>query len=276
MPTLTQLRPEYRRLLDAMHHTRRSQSEAAADKIFRNSARYIQSAAGTPVPWPFIGVLDLRESDCDPRAALGQGDPWNQRSTHVPKGKGPFGSYVEAAKFYMHYDGLDDPPAPYDMEVVCYMGEKWNGFGPRNHGINTGYLWAGTNNYDHGKYVADGVWSASAVDQQLGIIPVLAVMFEKDPSIYIAGGNGTGGDDGRYVSPLDFTGIKWIQSRLNVLMVANNPNPELLDLLVVDGNYGRQTTAVVRSFQTWRGITADGQAGPETTAEMDKALTEIK
>lgn len=268
------LRAEYQRLLDTMQHTRRSQADKAARQIFANGNRFIRAGQATGVPWAFIGALDMRESDNDPRAALGQGDPWSRVSTHVPKGKGPFSSWEDAAVFYIGYDGLDEPPAPYDMTVVCWLGEKFNGFGYRNHGINSPYLWAGTNHYERGKYVADGAWSSSAVDQQMGIIPVLAAMVEIDPETYI-GGTGGGIGSGEFEAP-SFEGTRWIQSRLNVLMVANNPNPDALDLLVVDGNYGRKTTAVVRDFQRWAGITIDGQAGPETTAAMDAKLREIK
>jgi lysozyme family protein len=234
-------------------------------------------AAGkaTGVPWPLIGVLDLRESDCNPNTQLAQGDPLHRTSTHVPKGQGPYLRWEDGAIYAAHYDGLDDPPAPYDMSVACYMGEKWNGFGPRNRGINTGYLWSGSNHYTRGKYVADGVWDGGAVDQQLGIIPVLLKMFDIDPSIRI-GAPVAPSDDHFPIEPLPApyseTGTRWIQSRLNILMVANSDNPDALNLLSVDGNYGRQTATTVRDFQRWQSLPVDGEAGDATTAAMDAEL----
>ena len=118
------LKGEYQRLLDTVKLIRPDAAMAAAKKVFANGNRYIAAGLATGVPWPLIGVLDLRESDCDPRAALGQGDPWSRVSTNVPRGKGPWLSWEDSAKYYIHYDGLDDPPAPYDMVVACYMGEK--------------------------------------------------------------------------------------------------------------------------------------------------------
>lgn len=277
--TFNALKGEYGRLLDTVKLTRADAAMSAARKVIANKTRYI-AAAGNTVPWALIGVLDLRESDCDPKAALGQGDPWNRVSTHVPKGKGPFDSWVDAAKYYIHYDGLDDPPAPYDMVTACYMGEKWNGWGYRNKGIFSPYLWAGTNQYTRGKYVADGEYSSSAVDQQLGIIPVLYQMVAIDPSAYIGANfpppSGEPAPTVPDAAPYDETGTKWIQSRLNVIMVALSDNPESLNLLRVDGSYGRLTRGVVRDFQTYVGLPADGQAGLATTAAIDAELAKIK
>lgn len=279
MATFASLKGEYERLLATVKVTRVAAAKAAADQVFKNGNRYIAAGAATGVPWPFIGVLDQRESDCNPTRGLGQGDPWNKVSTHVPKGKGPFASWVDAAKYYIHYDGLDDPPAPWDMPVACWEGEKWNGFGPRNKGIFTGYLWAGTNHYTRGKYVADSVWDGGEVDQQLGIVAVLYMMAQRDPETIIGGGIIPGGGAPPIVpdaAPYSETGTRWIQSRLNVIMVALSDDPESLNLLRVDGSYGRRTRGVVRDFQTYAGLPADGQAGPVTTAAMDAELAKIK
>ncbi|PNA15926.1 peptidoglycan-binding protein, partial [Pseudomonas sp. MPR-R1B] len=61
----------------------------------------------------------------------------------------------------------------YIIERIAYANEKFNGFGYAMHGVPSAYLWAGTNQYERGKYVADNVWSPYAVDQQLGVMGVL-------------------------------------------------------------------------------------------------------
>lgn len=273
------LKGEYGRLLSTVKITKTTAATAAAKKVFANGNRYIAAGLATGVPWPLIGALDLRESDCNPRAALGQGDPWNRVSVNVPRGKGPWISWEAAAEYYVHYDGLDDPPAPYDMSVACYMGEKWNGFGYRNHGVNTPYLWGMTNHQEAGRYAGDGNWQAGQWDTQPGIIAVLLSMFEIDPSTKI-GGVYVPTDDQFPVKPLpapyDETGTRWIQSRLNILMVANSDDPDKLNLLRVDGNYGRKTAATVRDFQRWQSIAVDGEAGDETTHAMDVELLTLK
>src|SRR5882724_3503988 len=58
-------------------------------------ARYLAVAAKTGVPWFFIAVVHEREASQSWRGSLAQGDPWDQVSTHVPAGRGPFQSWEE-------------------------------------------------------------------------------------------------------------------------------------------------------------------------------------
>ena len=62
-------------------------------------------------------------------------------------------------------------------------------------------------------------------------------------------------------APYSEKGTMWIQSRLNLIMVANSHDPESLNLLKVDGDYGRLTAGVVKDFQNFVGLPADGEAG---------------
>jgi peptidoglycan hydrolase-like protein with peptidoglycan-binding domain len=160
------------------------------------------------------------------------------------------------------------------MALVCWKGEKWNGMGPRNRGIFTGYLWSGTNHYTRGKYVSDGVWDANVVDKQLGIISVLYQMNVIDRSNYIGVLDPVDSDDPPPVvptaAPFTLVGTVWLQSMLNILM------PDDEDLLRVDGDYGRNTTAAVRNFQAREGLEIDGDAGELTTARIDLRLSQIK
>jgi peptidoglycan hydrolase-like protein with peptidoglycan-binding domain len=59
-------------------------------------------------------------------------------------------------------------------------------------------------------------------------------------------------------------------------MVANNTDPNNLNLLVVDGNYGRLTEACVKDFQHWQNLPVDGQAGDATTAAIDSEIALVK
>jgi len=51
---------------------------------------------------------------------------------------------------------------------TLYRMEAYNGFGSRRKGINTPYLWAFSNHYTKGKYVADGKWNPDYVSTQCG------------------------------------------------------------------------------------------------------------
>lgn len=113
-----------------------------------------------------------------------QGDPWNTKSTHVPKGRGPFASFEAAA-----VDALTNC-APYaarntDWSVggLLTMLEQYNGLGYFNRGIPSPYIWSGTDQYTKGKYVADGKFDPNVVDKQLGCAGLILAMMEIDASI---------------------------------------------------------------------------------------------
>ncbi len=140
-------------------------------------ARYKVVEAKTKVPWWFIAVVHEREASQRWDRSLAQGDPWNKKSVNVPAGRGPFKSWEDAA-----YDALVNC-RPYAARNTDWspggaltMLEKYNGLGYYQMGKPSPYLWAGTNQYVSGKYVRDGVYSASTVDTQLGVAGLLKFM----------------------------------------------------------------------------------------------------
>lgn len=274
------LKGEYAHYLAAMkvNPAKDAAIDAAARRILRpdNLEVYVAACEGTAIPPAFIGTLELRESNCDPTRALGQGDRWDRVSVNVPRGKGPFKSRLDAMRYYIHYDALDQNSAPWSMEYACWKGEAWNGFGPRAHGRPTGYLWSATTIYDKpwgagGKYVSDGVWSASTYDVQLGIVPVLLRIGELRPDLAIGSATapivapdisapaplpeGVGGGFLPYMN--DEESVKALQAALNEAHA-------LPDRIDVDGSYGRQTRAAVSACQTSHGLAPNGLAAPET------------
>lgn len=265
------LRPEYEQCLATMRVQRPILVNMAAELVLKpeNLKRYIDVGASTGVPAALIGALDYRESGCNPAKALGQGDRWNAVSTHVPRGKGPFVSWQDAADFYVNYGHLNDASQPWTWAYVCWKGEAWNGFGPRNHGRHTGYLWACTSIYDGGKYIGDGQWDPKASDQQVGIIPLMrrlvilepSLAFDKSPELDHVGSTpvpqaiptGVGGG---------VHGTAWVQDALNKAFLPPN------DPLLIDGNYGRRTREAVRAFQRFNKLVPDGLYGPATDAAL--------
>lgn len=140
-------------------------------------ARYQAVEKLTGVPWWFIAVVHEREASQNFNTQLGQGDPLNRKSTHVPKGRGPFKTWEEGA-----VDALVNCPPfaaknkDWSVGGSLAMLEKYNGLGYFNKGIPSPYVWAGTDQYISGKYVADGVFSPSTVDTQLGVAGLLKFM----------------------------------------------------------------------------------------------------
>ncbi len=264
------LQPEYAHRLASLRVTRSTAVDQAARRLLRPQIidHHTALAAKTGVPAIWSACAFEREASSDFRMALGQGDPWNRISVNVPRGKGPFSSWEAAAVYYEHYDHVDDNSAPWSMPYACWKWEIYNGMGPRNHGRVSGYLFSGTDQYDPphglgGKYVSDGQWSSSTVDQQLGCVPIALRMAELDPSLAI----GSAIQKGDPVpSPIPILppppgvdggehGPKWLQHSLNVLDDAG---------LVEDGSYGRRTREAVRAFQLAHGLATDGLAGPIT------------
>lgn len=155
-------------------------------------AQYLAVEAATGVPWPFIAVAHEREASQNWNTQLGQGDPLHSKSIHVPAGRGPFNTWKEGA-----IDALVSC-APYaarnkDWSIGGTLTklEEYNGLGYAARGRPSPYVWSGTNQYVSGKYIADGVYSASTVDSQLGCAGLLMAMMALDPTITFTGATTT-------------------------------------------------------------------------------------
>jgi lysozyme family protein len=159
-------------------HTAKRLCEASA------KAQYLSVEAATGVPWYIVAVIHEREASQSWKANLAQGDPWNARSIHVPRGRGPFTSWISAA-----IDALRNCPPHLASHKDWSTGgaldalEDYNGLGYLHHGVPSPYLWAGTDQYTSGKYVADGHFDPRAVDHQLGCAGLLWAMQAIDNSV---------------------------------------------------------------------------------------------
>ena len=164
----------------AAKYTRSTQIEKQAAKIRANRVRYATVATKTGVPWDVIAVIHYRESSNDFAGVLHNGQKiigTGRKTTLVPKGRGPFTSWEQAA-----IDALNNC-APYagknkDWSLANTLDvlERYNGLGYRKKGLPSPYLWAGTDQYAKGKYVADGKYDPNHVDQQLGVAALLIAL----------------------------------------------------------------------------------------------------
>jgi lysozyme family protein len=146
--------------------------------------RYQAISATTQVPWFIIAVIHEREASQSFAANIAQGNPWNRVSTDVPAGRGPFNSFEEAA-----IDALTKC-APFAARWrdwtfggAVTLLEQYNGLGYARRGLPSPYIWASTNQYVRGKFVADHRFDPNVVDQQLGCAALLAQMRLADPTI---------------------------------------------------------------------------------------------
>jgi len=172
--------------------TRKTLSDKVAKALVAAKARYRAVEAKTGVPWSVIAVIHQRESSQNWSRSLAQGDPWNKISVHVPAGRGPFGSWEEAAiDALLNCHPYLAKRKDWSLAGVLIGLEMYNGLGYARKGIPSPYLWAGTSQYKSGKYVRDAVYDPDHVDQQLGCVAMLLSMMAIDPTITFAGAEST-------------------------------------------------------------------------------------
>lgn len=166
--------------------TRSEDFGPVAKRLVSQKARLQTMQARTKVPWFVIAVIKQRECGNDPgwNCNIANGQRWNQKTSIVPIGRGPFGSWEEAA-----FDALTRC-APYASRWGDWSAggtltllEQYNGLGYANKGVPSPYIWSGTDQYKSGKYVRDHVYDPKAVDQQLGCAGLLKAMMALDSSI---------------------------------------------------------------------------------------------
>jgi lysozyme family protein len=167
--------------------------DRAAKRLYARKAKYydpIEKQIG--VPWYMVAVIDERESGAR-GGVLHNGDMivgTGRKTIHVPKGRGPFNTWHDAA-----IDALTMPGkrfnkvdrSKWSIELVLYCLEAYNGWGYRQFHPKTPspYVWSCTNIYDNsprGKYVSDGVWGEGVTDKQIGCAPLLKSLLNLNKS----------------------------------------------------------------------------------------------
>lgn len=175
---------EYAKLFDTavIKTDRYPEVDRYIDKIVANRATY--EAVGNPlnIPWYFIGIIHCMECGLDFKTHLHNGDPLTARTVQVPAGRPLAGNppfdWKDSATDALKLKSLDKWP-DWSVPAMLYNLEKYNGFGYRNKGINSPYLWSYSNNYTSGKYVADGKYDPAAVSKQCGAGVLLRRLFER-------------------------------------------------------------------------------------------------
>lgn len=190
-PTFASLAPEYARLWDSIQLKREMAGAAgsSAAKVLANRARYENVQNATGVPWYVVGLIHAMECGLDFTRHLHNGDRLSGRTHQAPagrpvKGSPPF-TWLDSAIDAIEYDGLSAVKS-WTVERLCFVLEKFNGWGYRPHGVPTPYLWSGSNHYRRGKYVRDGVWDPDHVSRQSGAMVILARLMVLCPDIHMA------------------------------------------------------------------------------------------
>jgi lysozyme family protein len=179
---------------------RMAEVHAVAVRLCAPSAkvRYQEIERATGVPWFVIAVIHEREASQDFTRQLGQGDPLNAPSRHVPRGRGPFFNHpddppLQDAFYRGAIDALQNCP-PYAARWKDWsaggtltLTTLYNGVGyDEYHHENSPYDWGATDQEQRGKYVGDGDFDAGAWDTQVGCAAMLKAMAAIDPDVTFA------------------------------------------------------------------------------------------
>jgi len=171
-----------------------AKAEKAAKGVIADRDRYkaVQDATNG-VRWWWIAAVHERESYRSFAGALHNGQRiigTNKKTTIVPKGRGPFASWNDAAVDALRLKKLDDiGPAGWTLERALYEWERYNGFGYFGK-INSPYVWASTTVEQTGKFTRDHFFDPNHDDVQLGTASILKALVEMDDEI--ASGLGLG------------------------------------------------------------------------------------
>lgn len=244
---------------------RLGEANATARKAINGKATYQQVERLTGVPWYFVALCHYRESNFDFDTYLGNGESLKRVTCLVPKGRGPFASFVDGAVDALriqHFVGTQD----WCIARTLYRLECFNGLGYHAKGVNSPYLYGGSTLYGPteakaGKFVADHVFDPSHVDSQLGTAVILHAMMSQDSSITI--------DDsppitGRCEPDEDVaSSVLLMQQTLNKL----GANPPLDE----DGISGPKTKAAVSQFQQQHALEDTGLLDGTTIAAITRA-----
>ena len=248
-----------------------------ANRLLHGKATYQQIESKTGVPWWFVGLCHYRESNFNFDTYLGNGQSLARVTTIVPKGRGPFtgpDAFTNGALDALRLEGFI---GAYDWGVArtLYRLEGFNGYGYHGKGVNSPYLYGGSNIYGPpeargGKYVADHVFNPGVVDSQLGTAVILKALMQLDSSIKLDGAatNGSADHPGTHEPDDELTqNIIWLQASLNKLGV----NPRLAE----DGKNGPKTMGAVSQFQRENGLPDTGLADPATIAAIGQKLSAL-
>jgi lysozyme family protein len=175
------LRSEYQALYDRCTVRPGCEGNVAyyVKRLKQGQPNYLLIEQQINVPWLFVGIIHGMECGFNFAGHLHNGDPLTARTVQVPKGRPIAGS----PPFTWHDSALDalrlkklDRVTDWSIPHMLYLLEGYNGFGYRRRGLPSPYLWSFSNNYEKGKFVADGRYDPEAVSKQCGAALMLRLM----------------------------------------------------------------------------------------------------
>lgn len=164
----------------------RAKVRAATKRILKNRKRYEKVEALIGIPWWFIAALHERESTCNFRKHLHNGDPLNRPTVNAPAGRGPFDSWEESAVDAIRIKNFHRRTRWTIADCMRRAEYLWNGDGygknaTKGRPIHSPFLVAATTDalYGGGKYDRDGHYNPGLRDKQVGCAAIWRDMAEQ-------------------------------------------------------------------------------------------------
>lgn len=152
------------------------------ERMFEGRDRYARAGDALRVPWWFIGAIHALESGFAFDRHLHNGDPLSARTRRVPAGRPPDGeppfTWEHSATDALRYKKLERW-GDWSVAGALYQWEAYNGFGYRERGVPSPYLWSFSNHYTRGRYVRDHVFNPDAVSNQCGAAVMLRILVNR-------------------------------------------------------------------------------------------------
>jgi lysozyme family protein len=164
-----------------------ARAEQAVEKMFVNKSRYesLVKSLGL-VPWYVPAIVHYLEGNMNFSTHLHNGDSLKRKTVNEPSGRPVFApsgsngytweeSAIDAIKMKNWHTFVD-----WTVKDVLFRLELYNGRGYKNKGLASPYIWSGSNfGVGLGKFVKDGVYSKTAVSNQIGAALLLRKILER-------------------------------------------------------------------------------------------------
>lgn len=173
--------PWYRAAYDALTYDPgfETRIKNVAERIKNNMPRYQAAGKTLNIPWFFIAALHNMESGGSFAGVLHNGEKilgTGRKTTLVPKGRGPFGTWEQSAVDAMKMKNFH-VQTDWSLEQCLRRSELYNGTGyisGKGRQDTSPYLWSCTNINDNtGKFTADGHYDPKANSNgQVGVAAI--------------------------------------------------------------------------------------------------------
>lgn len=174
---------DYEQLYKDSILTKPTEADNYAQKIINNKSKYQNIEKSTGVPWYVVGLIHYRESTLNFDTHLHNGDSLSGPTVNVPAGRPSTErrrfTFEESAIDALNQNGVSKNNFSTIPSILQTL-EGYNGLGYYKNGLQSPYIWSGTNQYVSGKYIRDRVYDPNAKDAQLGVAALLKALQSKN------------------------------------------------------------------------------------------------